>query len=156
MPAHSSLTGSDLHECKGANSATANTVRVSDGSGSGTWQKLTSDSINTSSIKNINKESFIIVLKSISDPSATVYIPLDISKTLASVKVIVNSTDAGNFTVAIKKNGSTVSSGTLSSTSEGDILDISVGVSYTTSDTLNLALSGTSTSGFTVLLKFTI
>lgn len=35
--AHSTLTGSDLHEPKGAAAATANKVYVSDGAGSGAW-----------------------------------------------------------------------------------------------------------------------
>lgn len=35
--AHSSLTGADLHEPKGAAAATANKVYVSDGAGSGAW-----------------------------------------------------------------------------------------------------------------------
>jgi len=39
MPAHSSLTGADLHEPKGAASATSGQVYVADGAGSGTWQK---------------------------------------------------------------------------------------------------------------------
>jgi hypothetical protein len=37
---HASLTGANLHEPKGVASATANKVYVSDGSGSGTWQKV--------------------------------------------------------------------------------------------------------------------
>lgn len=38
---HSALTGSDLHEPKGAASATANHVYVADGAGSGSFQFLT-------------------------------------------------------------------------------------------------------------------
>lgn len=37
---HASLTGANLHEPKGVASATSNKVYVSNGSGSGTWQKL--------------------------------------------------------------------------------------------------------------------
>lgn len=37
---HASLTGANLHEPKGVAAATANKVYVSNGSGSGTWQKL--------------------------------------------------------------------------------------------------------------------
>jgi hypothetical protein len=37
---HASLTGANLHEPKGVASATINKVYVSDGNGSGTWQKL--------------------------------------------------------------------------------------------------------------------
>lgn len=40
--AHSLLTGADLHEPKGIESATANQVYISNGSGSGTWQNTAS------------------------------------------------------------------------------------------------------------------
>lgn len=45
--AHKNLTGTDLHEPKGADTATADKVYVSNGSGSGTWQKLTSSQLQT-------------------------------------------------------------------------------------------------------------
>lgn len=38
--AHSSLTGSDLHEPKGVASASANTLYVANGAGSGTWTQV--------------------------------------------------------------------------------------------------------------------
>ena len=60
MVAHATLTGAELHECKGADSAPANTVRVSDGAGSGAWQKITLDSINTASVKNLNKRALSV------------------------------------------------------------------------------------------------
>lgn len=47
MSVHASLTGLNLHEPKGADAASANTVYVSDGLGSGTWQKLDGSSIAT-------------------------------------------------------------------------------------------------------------
>ena len=53
--AHSTLTGSDLHEPKGYATASADTVYVADGAGSGTQQKIAAGQINTSSIKNVNK-----------------------------------------------------------------------------------------------------
>lgn len=37
MPNHSNLTGAELHEPKGASTASSNTVYVSDGAGSGSW-----------------------------------------------------------------------------------------------------------------------
>lgn len=37
---HATLTGSNLHEPKGASTALINTVYVSDGAGSGTWQTI--------------------------------------------------------------------------------------------------------------------
>lgn len=39
MPEHNILTGSELHEPKGVDSATADYVYVSDGSGSGNWKE---------------------------------------------------------------------------------------------------------------------
>jgi hypothetical protein len=44
---HSSLTGLDLHEPKGADSASANQVYVANGLGGGTWQKLDGNSLAT-------------------------------------------------------------------------------------------------------------
>lgn len=57
--AHSTLTGAELHEPKGADSASANTVYVADGAGSGAWTSifeygeittLESDAVSVSSI----------------------------------------------------------------------------------------------------------
>jgi hypothetical protein len=45
--AHKNLTGADLHEPKGADAAAANKVYVSNGAGSGTWQKLTASQLET-------------------------------------------------------------------------------------------------------------
>ena len=39
MPHHNTLTGADLHEPKGVESASAKTVYVANGSGSGAWTK---------------------------------------------------------------------------------------------------------------------
>jgi hypothetical protein len=43
--AHKNLTGSDLHEPKGVAAAAINLVYVSNGAGSGTWQKLTASQL---------------------------------------------------------------------------------------------------------------
>lgn len=42
---HKNLTGNQLHESKGVDTATANTVYVANGSGSGSWTKLTANSL---------------------------------------------------------------------------------------------------------------
>ena len=47
---HSLLTGDDLHEPKGVEDADANELYVANGAGGGVWQKITSSSINDSSI----------------------------------------------------------------------------------------------------------
>lgn len=45
---HANLTGADLHEPKGVASATANTVYKANGSGTGSWIKLTDTDLNYS------------------------------------------------------------------------------------------------------------
>jgi hypothetical protein len=42
---HKNLTGTQLHEPKGIAAAAANKLYVSNGSGSGTWQKITADQL---------------------------------------------------------------------------------------------------------------
>lgn len=48
MSLHSELTGADLHEPKGASSASQNTIYVADGNGSGNWILLTTNSLGNS------------------------------------------------------------------------------------------------------------
>jgi len=153
---HSSLTGSDLHECKGADSAAVDTVRVSNGSGSGTWKKIPAASIDATSVKNINKQSFVFVMETPTAPNATIYLPIEQSKTLDSIKITINNTVAGNLTATIKKNGSTVTSGAIASTSEGTSSTISVGSAYLTSDTCSIVFSGTTTSSFSVIVTYSL
>lgn len=47
---HSAITDPQVHEPKGASTASANTVYVSNGAGSGTWQVLTTDSLDFADI----------------------------------------------------------------------------------------------------------
>lgn len=44
---HKTLTGNQLHEPKGADAASANTLYVADGAGSGAWSKLTASNLTT-------------------------------------------------------------------------------------------------------------
>lgn len=45
MPLHRDLTGAELHEPKGVESALSGTVYVANGSGSGVWSNLGSDRV---------------------------------------------------------------------------------------------------------------
>lgn len=45
--AHKNLTGTNLHEPKGADAAAVDKVYVSNGAGSGAWQKITADQLET-------------------------------------------------------------------------------------------------------------
>jgi hypothetical protein len=156
LVAHATLTGAELHECKGADAASANTVRVSDGAGSGTWQKIAVDQINASSVKNLNKQWDSFVIKSITDPNSRIYVPIDQNKTCIEVRVVPNSTHSGSLTVNVRKNASTVSTGTITPTSEGVGMTITVNTSYATSDTFSLDFSGTTTVSFTILISYSV
>ena len=46
---HKDLTGVSLHESKGVAAASANTVYVANGSGSGTWEKVDKDAVKNNS-----------------------------------------------------------------------------------------------------------
>lgn len=61
---HANLTGADLHEPKGVASATANTVYKANGSGTGSWVKLTDTDLNYSD-KTKNKFGWIDVADSL-------------------------------------------------------------------------------------------
>ena len=156
MVAHATLTGSELHECKGADAAAANTVRVSNGSGSGTWQKITSSSIDATSIKNVNVQTFAFLMTDPTLPSGTIYLPLEQNKTISSVYLIVNNTVAGTLTATIKKNSSTIGTISIASTTAGTTGSASPATSLTTSDTFSIVFGGTSTSSFSVLVTFTL
>ena len=156
MVAHSTLTGSELHECKGTDSAAANTVRVANGSGSGTWQKITSSSIDATSIKNVNKQTATILMESPTAPVGVVYLPIEQNKTISSVNVVINNTVAGTLTVTIKKNSSTIGTISIASTTEGTTGSASTATALTTSDTFSLVFSGTTTSSFTILLTYSL
>lgn len=45
MPEHNVITDPEIHEPKGASTAGVDTVYVADGAGSGTWEKVTADSL---------------------------------------------------------------------------------------------------------------
>lgn len=137
MPSHASLTGADLHEPKGVASASASTVYVANGSGSGTWQKVGAASIG-SDIYNSNKIWLTAQLADVSTASS-VYIPVPRACTLSKVTSIISNTITGaDSTVTVTKVGGG-SAGTLtiaySGSAEGDI------------DTLTPASNNTFTAG---------
>lgn len=91
MARHSTLTGADLHEPKGAAAAAANTVYVANGAGSGTWQKVASGQINTGSIFNVNKGTMLIPFADLSAASF-VLVPFPFAVTVVTVTVVINGT----------------------------------------------------------------
>lgn len=56
---HKNLTSNQIHEPKGADTATANKVYVSNGSGSGTWKKIEADNMEASAKPFANQLLFV-------------------------------------------------------------------------------------------------
>jgi D-alanyl-D-alanine carboxypeptidase len=95
---HKDLTGAALHESKGVSSASANNVYVANGSGSGTWEKIDKDAINTSSIKNLNKIYITYTIPDISTAgSHFVVTPIagDIDKIYSTINNAITSVNCG-------------------------------------------------------------
>lgn len=90
MALHSQLTGADLHEPKGVESASANQVYVADGSGSGSWQKLTGDSLDTDDIQNPNNVYLHAVLPDVST-SSSILVPAPSGCTFESAVLVLGA-----------------------------------------------------------------
>ena len=103
MSTHSTLTGADLHEPKGADAASANKVYVSDGAGSGSWSDLPLSALDNSGattdqflrgdntfqdVKNANKIYLQARLDDISSASS-VYIPCPLAGDITSVVTVL-------------------------------------------------------------------
>lgn len=102
---HSALTSTDLHECKGADTASANTVRVSDGAGGGAWQKVTTSQLNTSSIFNVNERVLQGLIVDVST-AGTIYVPIPWGCTLSSAYTTLGAAVTGaDAVITFKDNG---------------------------------------------------
>lgn len=110
MAAHSTLTGADLHEPKGAAGAASGTVYVSNGAGSGSWTSVPATKVSVTDsdgdftgtnvetvLTELNNKTMIItgVLADVSTAS-TLLIPIGFSCTVLSIDFILG----GAITVA--------------------------------------------------------
>ena len=110
---HASLTGSDIHEPKGANSASANTVYVANGSGSGTWQAVASGQINTASIKNLNKNYITYTIPDISTAGSH-FVVTPIAGTINKIfSTINNAISSANCALTFEIAGTLVTNGAI-------------------------------------------
>lgn len=108
MAEHSDLTDPELHEPKGASTASANNVYVADGAGSGTWQKVDSDVLDYSGVLSdiqddiddgtleLNGRFFLYAtLEDVSTPSS-ILIPIRVDSTFVGATMILG----GSITTA--------------------------------------------------------
>jgi hypothetical protein len=87
--AHSALTGSDLHEPIGVAAASADTVYVADGAGSGTHQKVAAGQISATSVKNVNKVFVTHVIDDISTAGSHWVVP-GIAGNIVAISTVID------------------------------------------------------------------
>lgn len=164
MASHATLTGASLHEPKGVASATANTVYVADGAGSGTWQTLTSSSINTSSILNVNKYKHSVQMEDISTADF-ILVPVPSAATLTKATTILNNaitTADATLTFTNSTGPSTLGTSTITQagSAEGStfIFTPSANNSFTAGAYLKIATDGGSDTATkaTIFLEWTL
>lgn len=100
MALHKDLTGAELHEPKGVDAATAGSVYVANGSGSGSWVSRYSDII------ALNQYWLQADMADISAPANHVYFAIPVQSEIVSLSVILDGTITGaNDTLSIYING---------------------------------------------------
>lgn len=109
---HSTLTGADLHELKGAASAAADTVPVADGSGSTSFEKISTSSIDTSSIFRTNKLTLTVRFPDIST-AGSIYVPIPVACTVSLIYTALQTAITGADAVLTFRNHAGNSMGTI-------------------------------------------
>lgn len=163
MALHKNLTGSDLHEPKGQATAAANTVYVADGAGSGTHQKITTDSLDLTDMESPNTVYLTAVLSDVSTASF-VLVPAPGNCTFVSATSVLGGTISGaNSAVSFTRNdGSsfgTAMTVAYSGSAEGDVdtFTATLNTTVTSPGYVKVATDGASTGAVPLylLLKFT-
>ena len=115
---HNTMTGADLHEPKGVGSASANTVYVTDGAGSGTHQKISTAQID-STFKNLNLVTLNIHHDDLSTATSH-FIVSPIAGTITKIYSVIDRSLAGSDTVlSFEIGGVAVTGGDITITQSG-------------------------------------
>lgn len=112
MALHKNLAEADLHELKGASTATSGQVPVSNGSGTTVFSKISSSSIDTSSIKNTNVYTVSINLEAITGVFNR-YFPVPRGCTLTKYALSCSSLPSANTQLNVQ-TGAGLSMGSIS------------------------------------------
>lgn len=100
MALHKDLTGADLHEPKGIESAAEDTVYVADGSGSGNWAPR------YDGVLNLNEYHQQAYMTDISTAGNKTYVKVPVQSELVSVSAIIHGTlTTGNAILSVYING---------------------------------------------------
>ena len=112
MPLHSALTGAELHEPKGVASASVDTVYVASGAGTGTWQKVGSSQINSSSVLNLNKAVLTFTYDDVGTAGSQ-FVPMPAACTVNKITAVIQTIPTTNNTVLTIRNDAGTSMGTI-------------------------------------------
>lgn len=124
MPSHVSITDPNLHEPKGVAAAAVDRVYVSNGAGSGAWQKIEADQIDIASIFNSNKGTMNGFITDIST-AQTIYFVFPFACTIGDITTVLGGaiTVANSVLTITKTGGGSLGTITItqSGSAEGDI-----------------------------------
>ena len=97
---HSTLTGTEVHEPKGADTATSGQVYVSDGLGSGSW----ADPL--SSINNLNEFQLMSRIDDISTAGDSFFIHIPVDCELQTIRTVMSGAiTVGDATISLYRDG---------------------------------------------------
>jgi hypothetical protein len=152
MAAHSTLTGADLHEPKGADTATSGQVYVFDGAGSGTPTTIANNNlvIVTCNVVNISTAGSYWVVPGIAGDITTIYSVIDgaISGADCGLTFEINGTAITGSAITIANAGS--AAGDVDTSSPSALNTI------TASDAVEIITDGASTGVTIATITFVI
>lgn len=114
---HANVSVGNIHECKDANIASINTVRIADGSGSGSWNLVPPASI--TGVNNINKVTFTAPITDISTAGSTFVVCPIAGKILKIYNVIQNAITVADCGLTFKIATVLVTGGAITVTQSG-------------------------------------
>lgn len=109
---HKDLTGADLHEPKGVDAASVNTLYIADGAGSGAWAKVGGSQIDPASFLNLNREQFFGAFIGIGSAGSR-YLGFTRNVTITKIVVVLQDVTGGSVTVMTFRNAAGASMGTI-------------------------------------------
>lgn len=124
MSLHKDLTGAELHEPKGADSASSGQVYVSNGAGSGVWTDR------YSGVYNLNKYQASDIMDDISTANSSAYLYVPVNSELKELACIIHGSLAtANAVLSIYINGILFGESltvTFSGSAKGDLSQLTV------------------------------
>lgn len=162
MAYHANLTGADLHEPKGVATASANTVYGADGAGSGTWTKVTTNNLDTTSIVSVLQRFAFGVIADVSAASF-ILIPIPVNCTITGITYVLGNaiTVADSIVTATNTGVGTISTTTITqaASAEGTTFQATLAnTTFTGPNYLKIATDGasTTTAPLYVTVKFNL